>query len=67
MSLLMFGLFPLIGCAFGIQQHFVIHAAGSAMEATNEAGSVVSMTLLNIRTVNAFSLVIFIILIIFSI
>jgi hypothetical protein len=47
----------MIGAAFGIQQYFVMNAAGSSMEATNEAGSVVSSTLLNIRTVNAFSLV----------
>jgi len=60
MSLMMLGLFPLIGAAFGVQQHFVMAAAGSSMEAANEAGSVVSSTLLNIRTVNAFSLVIFI-------
>jgi ATP-binding cassette, subfamily B (MDR/TAP), member 1 len=56
MTLLMFGLFPVIGAAFGVQHTLVMRAAGSAMEATNEAGSVASQTLLNIRTVNAFGL-----------
>jgi ATP-binding cassette subfamily B (MDR/TAP) protein 1 len=57
MSLMMLGLFPLIGGAFALQHIFVTQQAGSSMEATNEAGSIVSSTLLNIRTVNSFNLV----------
>ena len=56
MTLVMIGLFPLIGAAFSLQHKFVTSAAGSAMSATNEAGSVASQTLLNIRTINAFGL-----------
>ena len=56
MTLVMVGLFPLIGAAFAIQHSFVSQAAGAAMEATNEAGQVASQTLLNIRTINAFGL-----------
>ena len=56
MTLIMIGLFPLIGVAIMLQQKFVTSAAGSAMTETNEAGSVVSQTLLNMRTINAFGL-----------
>ena len=56
MTLVMVGLFPLIGAAFAIQHSFVSQAAGAAMESTNEAGQVASQTLLNIRTINAFGL-----------
>jgi ABC-type bacteriocin/lantibiotic exporter with double-glycine peptidase domain len=56
MTLVMVGLFPVIGAAFAIQHKFVSQAAGASMTATNEAGSVASQTLLNIRTINAFSL-----------
>jgi ATP-binding cassette subfamily B (MDR/TAP) protein 1 len=56
MTLVMIGLFPLIGAAFAVQHAFVSQAAGAAMEATNEAGQVASQALLNVRTVNAFGL-----------
>ncbi len=52
----MLGLFPMIGAAFGLQHLLVMRAAGSALEATNEAGSVVSQALLNVRTVGALGL-----------
>jgi ATP-binding cassette, subfamily B (MDR/TAP), member 1 len=56
MTLVMVGLFPVIGAAFALQHKFVTSAAGASMTATNEAGSVASQTLLNIRTINAFGL-----------
>ena len=56
MTLVMVGLFPVIGLAFTLQHKFVTSAAGASMTATNEAGSVASQTLLNIRTINAFGL-----------
>ena len=56
MTLVMVGLFPVIGMAFALQHKFVTSAAGASMTATNEAGSVASQTLLNIRTIHAFSL-----------
>jgi ATP-binding cassette subfamily B (MDR/TAP) protein 1 len=56
MTLVMLGLFPIIMTAFAVQHKLVTSSAGTAMEATNEAGSVASQALLNIRTVNAFSL-----------
>jgi len=56
MTLVMLGLFPLIGLGFAIQHMFVTKAAGSAMTATNEAGSVATQTLVNIRTINSFGL-----------
>jgi ATP-binding cassette subfamily B (MDR/TAP) protein 1 len=56
MTLVMIGLFPLIGASFALQHKFITQAAGASMTATNEAGSVASQTLLNIRTINAFGL-----------
>ena len=56
MTLVMVGLFPVIGAAFALQHKFVTSAAGTSMTATNEAGSIASQTLLNIRTINAFGL-----------
>ena len=52
----MVGLFPVIGMAFALQNKFIASAAAASMSATNEAGSVASQTLLNIRTINAFGL-----------
>lgn len=56
MTLVMLGLFPVIGLAFGIQHAVVTKSTGQALEAINVAGSVVSQTLLNMRTINAFGL-----------
>ena len=56
MTLVMIGLFPIIIAAFALQHKFVTSSAGSAMNSTNEAGSVASQALLNIRTINAFGL-----------
>jgi ATP-binding cassette, subfamily B (MDR/TAP), member 1 len=56
MSLIMLGLFPLIGMAFGIQISAVQKAALGVTDATNLAGSIASQAILNIRTVVAFNL-----------
>jgi len=56
MTLIMLGLFPVIGAAFGVQIAAVQQVAAKAHEATNYAGSIASQAILNIRTVVAFSL-----------
>ena len=56
MTLIMLGLFPVIGAAFGVQIAAVQQVAAKAQEATNYAGSVASQAILNIRTVVAFNL-----------
>ena len=56
MTLIMLGLFPVIGAAFGVQIAAVQQVAAKAQEATNYAGSIASQAILNIRTVVAFNL-----------
>ena len=56
MTLVMLGLFPIIGMSFGAQMAVVNGAAASAIEASNQAGALASQALLNIRTVAAFGL-----------
>jgi ABC-type multidrug transport system fused ATPase/permease subunit len=56
MTLIMLGLFPIIGAAFGVQISAVQKETSDVMEATNRAGSIASQAILNIRTVVAFNL-----------
>jgi ATP-binding cassette subfamily B (MDR/TAP) protein 1 len=56
MTLVMLGLFPVIGLAFGIQAHFINNALESSNTSTNEAGGTVSQALMNIRTIGSFGL-----------
>ena len=51
MTLVMLGLFPLIGTGFAIQHVFVTAMSKDSTDATNDAGALASQSLLNIRTV----------------
>ena len=56
MTLIMVGLFPLIGAGFAIQHVFVTAMSKDSTDATNEAGALASQVLLNIRTVYSLTL-----------
>jgi ATP-binding cassette subfamily B (MDR/TAP) protein 1 len=56
MTLIMMGLIPLITLGYAIQEKLVSGNTEETMQATNEAGAIVSQSLMNIRTVTAFGL-----------
>ncbi len=56
LSLVMMGLIPLIGLSFGMQMKFIQKAGGDAAGKLNHAGSIVSASVLQVRTVAAMGL-----------
>jgi ATP-binding cassette subfamily B (MDR/TAP) protein 1 len=56
MTLVMLGMIPIIVASFAVQQSVVMGASQKAADASNQAGSIASQALLNIRTVAAFAL-----------